>query len=374
MKPGTGKTRTALELIQTAPVNQILWLAPRRTIDGNLQAEIALHGGSQIPIRYVGIESLSASDRIYLETRDYMSNGLTGIVCDESLKIKNYDAKRTKHILELGERAEYKLALNGTPLTRDLLDLWPQFEFLSPKILGMNLRQFKDTFCEYIRISKRFGRYAFNREFIVKYHNVDYLYSLISPYVFECDLEIDSTKQYHDWHYNLTEEEISEHNRIKEKYLDDEKMLAMNNNIFIEMTQKMQHNYCCTEEKFELLNRLTKVHPADKILVFTKFIRSREEIAKRFPKLTVLSYGMHSFGLNLQQYNATCFFDKTFDYAPREQAEYRTWRTGQVETCYFYDLTGNVGLESFIDKNIRKKKNLSDYFNEKSFKEIIKEL
>lgn len=43
----------------------------------------------------------------------------TFIVCDESLKIKNWDAKRTKRIVQLGSYTEYKLILNGTPLSRN---------------------------------------------------------------------------------------------------------------------------------------------------------------------------------------------------------------------------------------------------------------
>ena len=88
----------------------------------------------------------------------------------------------------------------------------------------------------------------------------------------------------------------------------------------------------------------------------------------------ILTYGKHSFGLNLQDKNVTVYFDKTFDYAQRIQSGYRTYRMGQNKNCIYYDLTGNVGLESVIDKSINKKMSMSEYFKSKSINEIIKEL
>ena len=71
------------------------------------------------------------------------------VIVDESLKVKNAEAKRTRRILEVGKRAEWKLVLNGTPVSRNLLDMWPQMEFLSPKILGMSLTEYKNTFTKW---------------------------------------------------------------------------------------------------------------------------------------------------------------------------------------------------------------------------------
>lgn len=94
------------------------------------------------------------SDRVYLELNDILEKNNCFLLIDESIKIKNFDAKRTKRLLELSKKAEYKLILNGTPITRNLLDLWSQFEFLSPKILNLSYTQFRDTFCEWEKITK----------------------------------------------------------------------------------------------------------------------------------------------------------------------------------------------------------------------------
>ena len=375
MEPGTGKTRTALELIRSVPdVDYILWLTPFQTKD-NLRKEIDKHGGLDCHI--VGIETLSSSDATYLQLIHNLSGPWTKcpfIVVDESLKIKNWEAKRTKRIVELGRRAEYKLVLNGTPLSKNLLDIWAQMEFLSPKILKMQLSEFKNTFCEWTKITKRIGHTRFTKEFITGYHNVDHLYSLIGHYVYECDLELEIGKQYHDVSYVIDDEIKDQYYLLKTKYLDDEKLQAMNNNIFLELTQKMQHLYSISQNKYEIVGKILTDIDHQKVIVFTKFIDSGAILRAMFPNITVLSYQKHALGLNLQQFSVCIFFDKTWDYAQRIQSEARIYRKGQHDQCIFYDLTGDVGLETMISKNISKKQGLLEYFKSKAVKEILNEL
>lgn len=373
MQPGTGKTRTAYELVKSVQCPYVIWLTPFQTKD-NLLSEINRCGGLD-NLHICGIETLSSSDKSYLHLLYKVMNGNTFLVVDESLKIKNWEAKRTKRILELAKYCQYKLVLNGTPITRNLLDVWSQIEFLSPKILNMGLAEFKSTFCETVKITKRInGKKPQTREFIAKYHNVDYLYSLINPYVFECDLELSIDKIQNDISYTLGEAEKERYDYMKEKYLDKEMLQRMNNNIFLEMTMKMQHEYCCTENKFEGLEEILKSCDPQRIIVYTKYISSRLEVQKRFPNLQVLSYGKHSLGLNLQKYNTTVYFDKTFDYAQMTHSSFRTYRTGQNDDCIYYSMTGNVGLEKMINENISKKQSLLDYFKKVGIEQIKKEL
>ena len=66
MEPGTGKTRTAVELIRSVQgIDLVVWLTPFQT-KSNLQKEISKCGGVGY-VEICGIESLSASDRIYLD-------------------------------------------------------------------------------------------------------------------------------------------------------------------------------------------------------------------------------------------------------------------------------------------------------------------
>jgi hypothetical protein len=373
MEPGTGKTRTAYELVKSvSECDYVLWLTPFQTKD-NLRVELDKWGANDIRIE--GIESLSNSSRIMLELYTELERAKCPfVVVDESLKIKNWGAKRTKRIVELGRLAEYKLILNGTPLSRNILDLWSQMEFLSPRILNMGVAEFKNTFCEWTKVTKRIGNKVLTKEWISKYHNVDYLYSLIRHYVYECDLELNLQQQYIELPYEIEGNIKEEYNLLKAKYLDDKNLQWLKQNIFLELTQKMQHLYACAQDKFKRLDEVLKANAPESVIVYTKYIVSREEIERRYPNLTVLSYGKHAYGLNLQHKSVTVYFDKTWDYAQREQTERRTYRTGQSKDCVYYDLTGDVGLESMIDKNVQNKEDLLDYFKKVSVEQIKQEL
>lgn len=372
MEPGTGKTRTAIELVKSVESDYVLWLTPFQTKD-NLRTELAKWGMINVFIH--GIESLSSSDILFLNlTTQLKSAERPFIVVDESLKIKNWEAKRTKRILELGKLSTYKLILNGTPISRNILDVWAQMEFLSPLILNMSMAEFKNTFCEYTKISRRSGSKVVSKEIIKKYHNIEYLYSIIHHYVYESDLELQIKQQYVELEYSITDEMREQYNELKRKYLDDEKLQFLRNNIFLELTQKMQHLYCCAPQKFELLDKVVKVHGVENVIVFTKYISSNQMVSEKFKGLKVLSYQKDSLGLNLQQFKVTVFFDKIWDYALRMQATRRTFRTGQLSNCMYYDFTGDVGLETMINKNIDNKCGMVEYLKQHSVKQIKKEL
>lgn len=372
MEPGTGKTRAAAELVKSVNFDYVLWLTPFRTKE-NLKIE--LDKCNLFNVHIEGIESLSSSDRLFLDLISKLKNATKPfIIVDESLKIKNWEAKRTKRILELGKLAQYKLILNGTPISRNILDVWAQMEFLSPLILNMSTAEYKNTFCEYTKVSKRMGESIKVKEFIKKFHNIDYLYSLIKHYVYEADLELQIKQQYIDLTYSLSNELKQKYNDLKKLYLDNEKLQFLNNNIFLEMTQKMQNLYSCTPEKFDLLEKIIKAHGTENIIVFTKYITSNKAIADKYKNLCVLSYQKDSLGLNLQQYKVTVFFDKIWDYALRMQATRRTFRTGQNNNCIYYDLTGDVGLENLINQNINKKCDMVEYLKKHSINQIKKQL
>ena len=373
MEAGAAKTRPALEISKEINPDVIVWFTPFQTKD-NLRKELNKWNGNNVLI--YGIESIQNSDRLYLEVYNILSNAAKPVlIVDESLKIKNSSAKRTQRLLVLSKLCEYKFILNGTPLSRNLLDLWSQLEFLSPAILQMSETQFKNNFCEYktLTIRKPGTFKARSKEWIVKYHNLDYLYKLIEPYVFECDLKLDINRQYINIDFELQEEEKTEHEKIINKILDNEWLMAKPN-FFLELTQKLQNNYSRSKEKFEYVAEILKKNDSKKVLIYAKYIKTQKALKNRFPLVTVLSYQKHSYGLNLQNFNRIVYFDKIWDYALREQSERRIYRTGQESDCIFYDLTGNVGLETMMDKNISRKADLLKEFKKLSLEQFKKQV
>ena len=374
MEPGTGKTRAAMTLINSTPCTDLFWVGPLRTFPA-VQAEMAKWGGVKMPASCWGVESIGQSDRIYMNLlNEVEASKMPFIVVDESLKIKNADAKRTRRLLELSKRAQWKLVLNGTPISKNLLDMWPQMQFLSPKILNMTLAQFKNTFCKWTKITKRFGYRQYTKEFVTGMENVDYLHSLIRHYVYECDLKLNISQMWHERRYYITDESMERYTAIKEDFLSDETLEWRNNNIFLAMTTKMQMAYATDEWKMEALEQLLSELPQAKTIIFCRYICSQQECARRFPKCEVLSMQKESLGLNLQQYSHMVFFDKVWDYALILQASRRTFRTGQEADCHYYELTGNVGLEHLIDRNMKKKVSMSEYLKKVTKKELYDSL
>ena len=362
MEPGTGKTRTALELIKSSATDYVLFMVPYRTKQ-NLLDEINKWGGLDQPYEIAGIQSISASDSLYI----HLINRLKAankpfMVVDESLLIKNDGAIRTERITQLGKLCYYRLILNGTPISKNILDLWAQMEFLSPKILNMPLEVFKNKFLEYSVSTSPTS----TREKIIATHNVDYLYSLIEPYVFEAKLKLDINNNEHDASYYIVDKES--YNNTKHSLLSS--IFGMNGIEFLAVTQKMQQSYSLDPGHIQKLQSLLEKIKG-KTIIFVKYVRTQAELTARFPQCLVLTYGKGSLGLNLQEYTNIVFYDKTWDYAQIEQAKRRIFRYGQKHNVNYYMMTGDVGLEQLINNNVRRKNNLLDIFKKASDKEKL---
>jgi SNF2 family DNA or RNA helicase len=354
MACGTGKTQTAVSIINGVDdVDLLYWLCPCRVKD-NLKAELE-KCGCKYQARIIGIESIGCSDRIYLEEEALLKNaGKVFLVCDESIKVKNLRAKRTRRILDLAQYSEYRLILNGTPVTKNIIDIYAQMQLLSPKILPYSYVEFRNRYCTFYQIKKG---YRIKKTVITGHANVDHLLSVIKPYVYQCDLELKIERRYHVCHWAMTRDEANAYAELKEQLLCEYQDFEGEVNM-LAVFSKLQHSYALCEDKFDELEKVM----TDKTIVFCKYKVSEEEVRRRYPNAMVLTYGKGSFGLNLQKYNSIVFFDKTFDYSFREQSEGRIYRNGQTLDCEYYDLTGDVGLERLIDDCIAKKEGLVNHF------------
>lgn len=363
MACGTGKTQTAVALVNSVPdVDCLYWLCPCQ-VKENLLVELEKCGCKYEP-HIIGIESIGCSDRIFMEELEYVQQfRRVFMVLDESIKIKNARAKRSKRILQLAQHAEYRIILNGTPVTKNIMDIYTQMQFLSPKILPFkNWYKFRDSYCK-TTTYKRGG--VIQKTVITGYANVDHLLSLIKPYVFTCNLELKVDKKYHVLHWYLDYDEEEAYKELKSELFANYSEDTSDVNI-LAILQKLQHFYACARNKWRLLDE----YLTEKTIVFCKYHKSRDEVMARYPNAKVLTYGTGSFGLNLQEYHRIIYFDKTFDYAFREQSEGRIYRNGQTLDCEYYDLTGDVGLEQMIDRCIQNKEGLVQHFKKQGKKAI----
>lgn len=378
MDAGAGKTLPAYNLVKSIKdIDFVLYIAPFKLIHNeityeNVVTEITKYGGFDCDHEFIGIESIQQSDRVYLECLKKLElHNNSIIILDESIKIKNSESKRANRLFEFAKYSNYRLILNGTPISRNLLDIWSQMHFLSPKILSMSHSEFKNTFVSYTIMHKG----SVKREWINGYTNLDYLYKLIEPFIFEASFDAGINVQYIESKYAISENNKEEYQRLKDFYLSNEELEARNNNIFIEITQKMQHCYSICEEKEEIIYKIIKENPNDKILVVAKFIDSQDFLKEKFKdKITVLSYGKHAYGLNLQDYSIMVIWDKTFDYGAYYQILRRIIRRGQTKDCRVFEMIANTPLDDLMKKNIETKGNLLKQFKQKSIKEKVKKL
>jgi SNF2 family DNA or RNA helicase len=68
------------------------------------------------------------------------------VVLDESIQIKNYKSKKTKHLLALAPFLTFKRVLSGAPITQGPHDLWAQLRFLGA--VPINYHAFRYRFCK----------------------------------------------------------------------------------------------------------------------------------------------------------------------------------------------------------------------------------
>lgn len=361
MEPGTGKTRAAVELINSSKADFVLWMTPFQT-KKNLKKEL-IKWHLQKPYRIEGIESLSNSDGLYLDLREKLQkHKRVFMVCDESLKIKNQVAIRTQRAIKLGQLCHYRLVLNGTPLSKNLLDIWTQMEFLSPKILKMDYYEYLNTFIKYNLHDGPSGHFIE----ILGNENIDYLYSLIEPYVFEAKLSLGINKNENDIDYLVYDDK--RYYELKDEMLS--RLSGMRDIEFLGLVQQMQQSYSLDKGHLSELNDLLTSIDGNSI-IFVKYIATEDYLSQTYPQCRVLTYGKGSLGLNLQKYSNIVFYDKTWDYAQLEQAKRRIYRIGQRKDINYYFMTSNLGLDKMINGSIKNKRSLLDTFKAASKKEMF---
>lgn len=383
MKMGTGKTKVAIELIDYNKCDLLVYIAPFSTLK-NIENEF-IKWDLKTPYKLIGYETISSSDRQYLELLNQLENKKVFIVADESIFIKNEETKRFKRLCELRNKCEYALILNGTPLTKNEWDLYNQMEFLSPLILKMNREQFLNTFFKKITYRKKGQRentfYKFSKV------NAEFLYKMIEPYIFKCELDF-SKDEISDYHYVIYENDdyyIEKEKRLNE-YIEKGtsnviiNMLTSLNIIASNYDKKNDEviKYIKDKQVIVFCNYLDEIYYISSKLdcyVITGNIKNRNEIIEKFKndnKPLLMTYGVGSYSLNLQFCNEIVYSSINFDYAKLEQSKYRIKRLNQDKNIkYTYFLT-DLGINKLILENLDKKMTLENLVKEKMMEGDLK--
>lgn len=418
MEQGTGKTRTALELVwrrlEVRKVNKVLWLTPC-SVKSNLKEEIEKHSDMLRYIRIEGIESLSASGRLYAELYEKYVNKDCFIIVDESNLVKNINAKRTKRIIELAQKCQYKLILNGTPITKNEGDLFAQWYILDWRILGYrSFYSFAANHLEYKKITLPNGKTREDKKRVIRVLNVDYLTEKIAPYSYQVKKEAClqlPKKQYVEKTYYLSKRQRVLYSDIKRKYLAE--VDEIRSSTIYKLFTALQHvvsgrkvmtlpsERMRTEDLFNVLEDNPRIRAFievinkigdEQAIIFVKYkieVQEISSILKDMGKTCVIYTGevtskgrelnrllfkrsdvqffisnksCGSYGLNLQFCKNIIYYDNDFDYGSRAQSEDRIHRLGQDKNIMIYDIVAEGTIDEFIQRCLLRKEKLLHAF------------
>lgn len=346
------------------------------------------------------------SEKGFYEAKRIACSGKTLIIVDESTRIKNPTAKRTKAILQLKDYSRARLVLSGAPITRGLEDLYSQLKFLSEDILGFSsFYSFKNYYCEMEQIhgrnvspfAKKIVGYKHEDELKLRLQGNTFratkalldIPEPLPPIVRPIELTPEQSRIYRELKDNLVAE--IESGKIVEAPVAITKLLRL---------QQICCGHIRDEESGELIylknNRITEVmnildEVESKVIIFSKFVPDILKLAEELKKAGigfVTYYGevpqkdrekritdfktkedikvflaqpaCASTGLNLQEASTMIFYSNDFNADFRWQAEARIHRNGQKNRCTYIDLVAPGTIDEYILDNLKGKKGLAD--------------
>jgi SNF2 family DNA or RNA helicase len=416
MDMGTGKTRTAIELVirRQARLSRVVWFCPV-SLKLTIAYEIEKHARGEavcvfddetrqgaIPEAFwyvVGVESMSSSDRVVLAVHDLIDQD-TFVIVDESSYIKGPSSIRTQRITSLAERARYRLLLTGTPLSQGVEDLYAQMRFLDWQILGYkSFYAFADAHLIY---SDKFpGMVSGTR-------GVKEITDRIEPFVFQItkaeSLDLPE-KLYDAVYFGLTQPQRDAYEQAKyEILLGVPEDLIDSYTIFRLFTalQQIVSGFWNREgqlleffhQRIEQLMHITGAVPdGEKVIVWCKFVHSLAAIAaaletehgagctaryygelseqERDAEITrfrgparflVATQATGGHGLTLTEAHYAVFYENGFKYSERMQAEDRIHRIGQTEKVTYIDLVARWSIDERIQAALARKEDVVKSF------------
>ena len=402
LEMGTGKTRTAIEIIyrrlSSGKLDKVLWLCPC-SVRQNLKDDIQKHTEGAFPLITVyGIESLSSSDRLYELLLKYASSGQTMLVVDESNLVKNFSAIRTRRIIDIAQKCKYRMILNGTPISRNEADLFSQWFILDWRILGYrSFWSFAANHIEYDEDTHKIRRTL----------NTDYLIEKIAPYSYqisrqEC-FEMPK-KRYYEEQTFMSDEQERHYNDVVNTMLEqlDEcipetvyRMFSAAQAVISGLYVTERNRHFTTKPMYKnphdnprietLLGIIKRLDDGEKAIIFCKYTHEIESICsvlenavpfygklshkarqdnleqfKADKRFLVANKTCAGYGLNLQFCHVVIYFSNDWDYATRIQSEDRVYRLGQSEEVEIYDIVAQGCLDRKIIRCLQRKEGLEE--------------
>ena len=316
------------------------------------------------------------------------------VIADEAQAIKNPTSKQSRAVRNL--RADWRLALTGTPIENRLTDLWCLFDFVHPGLLG-NLKAFmalaKGLENDYTPLRR------LTQPFILRRLKTDK--TIIADLPDKTELKVYcSLSRPQAALYAKTVESMQ---RALEEAEDGLKRRGVVLGFLMRFKQICNHpaQYLGNGDfapqqagKFLRLSELVEsiASRQERLLVFTQFremtgplhdylrqcfgrdglilhgatpVKERPRLVQAFqaddgPPFFVLSLKAAGTGLNLTAANHVIHFDRWWNPAVENQASDRAFRIGQKRNVLVHKFICKGTLEEKIDELIMSKQNLAD--------------
>lgn len=212
------------------------------------------------PVLIMGMESMSQGGAFDTLKRFILKHNKVAICIDESHMVANHKAIRTERMIEAARLCNYRTTLTGTPISQAPMNLFSQFEFLDPEIMGIgSYYAFKNRYAVMGGYKHpKTGQYME----VVGYQNMDELATLVAPYVYECRkqdvLAHLPPKSYERRYVTLTDEQRELYRTIKneEAYEWKGKEVAIKN--VLELALRLHQVVGGFVTTFEDVERLTR--------------------------------------------------------------------------------------------------------------------
>lgn len=329
--------------------------------------------------------------------------GKVMLAVDEAQDFKGSkdSTERTFRLFKLKELAAFRRIATGTPIAKNIVDAWSQFNFLDERILGHKyLTSFKMRFC----ITS-----PHDRDKIVGQKNTEEFYSLIAPHSFRMTQReaVDLPPSiYVRREYEMGDETAKHYKELKETLLtemaDGGLVDAVNPAVALLRLQQVLCGFLPKKEDDEIgrdvkyrfggervreaMNIVRQVEGP--VVIWCRFIEDRRQIEDALKKIgeTYVIYGgsdnerakareawlgeearvfisnprSGGVGLNLQgKCAAVIYYSNSFNALDRWQSEGRTMRIGTLGAVTYFDLVAVKTVDQTILNNLKRKKDLA---------------
>lgn len=341
------------------------------------------------------VEAFTSPKAVHWMEKILLSNDVM-LVVDESTRIKTPGAKRTKLITKFGKQAKYKRILTGTPITKNAADVYAQFKFLDPQILGYDsFYSFRNQYCV-------MG--GFEQRQIIAYKNLDELSRNVEGHSFrvlkkDC---LDLPPKIYQRHFvEMSERQKKMYNTMKKGFIAELEGNVIEAPEAITRLLRLQQILCGwfpsenervqpIDEKNPRIEALKDVLEGieSKAIIWARFradIRAierllgdlavsyhggvdsdtRELAIERFQEDPAIRYFIGTpqaggTGLTLTAAEYAIYYSNSFDLEQRLQSEDRCHRIGTKNNVTYIDIECQKSIDSKIIKALRDKKNIAD--------------